>query len=121
MDNNRIIKNPLKDNTHTTVISSRETKALNSIDIYSVEKSSPKDMICKIRFQTGTIQELGVNGVSIEDLIVICIDRLESFQAGPLGNRENQMAITKLEEALMWLNKRTADRKMRAVEGTYRP
>jgi hypothetical protein len=31
--------------------------------------------------------------------------------------RENSLAITKLEEALMWLEKRTADREARKVEG----
>jgi hypothetical protein len=32
--------------------------------------------------------------------------------------RENAIVITKLEESLMWLNKRTADRQARGVEGT---
>lgn len=31
--------------------------------------------------------------------------------------RENAMAITKLDEALLWLGKRTADRMKRGVEG----
>lgn len=29
------------------------------------------------------------------------------------------MAITKLDEALMWLNKRAEDRALRGVQGTY--
>lgn len=33
--------------------------------------------------------------------------------------RENAIVITKLEEALMWLNKRTEDRKQRGVEGKH--
>jgi len=32
--------------------------------------------------------------------------------------RENAMAITKLDECLMWLEKRTKDREQRQVEGT---
>lgn len=32
--------------------------------------------------------------------------------------RENACAITKIEEAEMWLQKRTAERKQRGVEGT---
>jgi hypothetical protein len=31
--------------------------------------------------------------------------------------RENSIAITRLEEALMWLDKRTANRDARGVEG----
>lgn len=33
--------------------------------------------------------------------------------------RENSMAITKLEEALLWLRKRTMGREQRGVEGTH--
>lgn len=34
--------------------------------------------------------------------------------------RENAIAITKLEEALLWLRKRTMNRERRGVEGTSR-
>ena len=54
-----------------------------------------------------------------EDLIVMVIDRLESFQDSEFKCRENAVAITKLQEALMWLRKRTEDREARGVEGTY--
>ena len=33
--------------------------------------------------------------------------------------KENAMAITKLEEALLWLDKRTQGREARKVEGTH--
>lgn len=68
-------------------------------------------------FQNGPIKENGVNGCQNEDLIAIVIDRLQGFQDGDYRCRENALAITKLEEALMWLQKRTADRKARGVEG----
>ena len=72
-----------------------------------------------ILFQNGPIQEVGgVNGVSQEALLAIVIDRLRSFQAGPYACRENALALTKCEEALMWLQKRTQDRLRRGVEGT---
>jgi hypothetical protein len=35
--------------------------------------------------------------------------------------RENSIVITKLEEALMWLEKRTRDREALKVEGTHEP
>ena len=73
---------------------------------------------CRIEFQNGPIQECGVNGISQESLIAVVIDRLRSFQAGPYACRENALALTKLEEALMWLQKRTRDRIARGVEGT---
>jgi len=71
-----------------------------------------------IRFQNGPIAENGVNGVTQEALLAIVIDRLRSFQAGPYSCRENALALTKCEEALMWLQKRTRDRMRRGVEGT---
>ncbi len=71
-----------------------------------------------ILFQNGPVKENGVNGCFQEDLIAICIDRLRSFQNGPFACRENALALTKLEEAMHWLNHRTNDRQNRGVEGT---
>ena len=73
----------------------------------------------RIEFQNGPIKEAGINGVSGEALMAIQIDRLRSFQQGPFSCRENALALTKLEEALMWLQKRTRDRLARGVEGTH--
>jgi hypothetical protein len=73
---------------------------------------------CHIEFQNGPINEVGVNGISQEALLAVIIDRLRSFQAGPYSCRENAVALTKCEEAMMWLQKRTRDRIARGVEGT---
>jgi len=70
-----------------------------------------------VKFQKGPVKENGVNGCFQEDLIAIVIDRLQCFQAGDFACRENALALTKLEEALHWLNHRTADRQARGVEG----
>jgi hypothetical protein len=72
---------------------------------------------CTIDFQNGPIQERGVNGVQNEDLLAVVIHRLQGFQSGSFSCRENAIALTKIQEALMWLEKRTADRKARGVEG----
>lgn len=72
----------------------------------------------EIHFQEGPIKECGVNGVCIEDLLVMVIRRLEGFQNSEFKCRENACAITKLEEALLWLRKRTMGRENRGVEGT---
>lgn len=76
------------------------------------------DLLAKIHFQEGPIKENGVNGVANEDLLVMVIRRLQGFQDSPYSCRENAMAITKLEEALLWLRKRTMGRENRGVEGT---
>ncbi len=72
-----------------------------------------------VRFQNGPIPENGVNGITQEVLIAICIDRLRSFQAGPFACRENALALTRLEEAQHWLHSRTRERMSRDVEGTH--
>ena len=71
-----------------------------------------------ISFQNGPIAEVGVNGISGEVLLAIVIDRLQGFQSGQYKCRENAVALTKIEEALMWLQKRTRERLDRGVEGT---
>jgi hypothetical protein len=73
----------------------------------------------EIFFQNGPIAECGVNGLTHEALIAICIDRLQSFQGGPFACRENALALTKLEEAQHWLLHRTRARMDRGVEGTH--
>ena len=73
-----------------------------------------------IKFQKGPVKEHGVNGCFNEDLIAVVIDRLQSFQSGDFPCRENALALTKLEEALHWLNHRTNDRQKRNVEGTFK-
>ncbi len=74
--------------------------------------------LANIRFQNGPIQEAGVNGISAEALLAIIEDRLIGFQSGTFACRENAVALTKIQEAMMWLQKRTQDRMKRGVEGT---
>lgn len=73
-----------------------------------------------VDFQEGPIKECGVNGICNEDLIAMVICRLEHFQKSEFACRENALAITKLEEALLWLRKRTMGRENRGIEGTHK-
>ena len=75
-------------------------------------------VLCKIKFQEGALKEHGLNGILDKDLISIVLCRLQHFQKSEFATRENAIAITKLEEALMWMNKRNANRVMRKVQGT---
>lgn len=71
-----------------------------------------------LNFQKGPIKESGYNGITQEVLLAVVIDRLKGFQKSQFSCKENACALTHLEEALMWLNKRTGDRLKRGVEGT---
>lgn len=72
-----------------------------------------------IQFQKGPRNEKEtINGVIDTDLLEIVRHRLQCFQAGPYSSRENALALTHIEEALMWLNRRVEDRIERKVLGT---
>lgn len=67
--------------------------------------------------QNGPIKEHGLNGCQLDSLIAAAKIMIEGLNS-KFPCRENAMAITKLDEALMWLEKRTKDREARNVEGT---
>jgi hypothetical protein len=74
--------------------------------------------LAQVDFQEGPIKEVGVNGVNNEDLIAMVITRLEHFQNSMFSSRDNALAITHLEDAMLRLRKRTMGREKRGVEGT---
>lgn len=103
---------------HTHIKSTDEMGPGGAYHDYEIECLHDLNGTCAtIHFQKGGIVEAGINGCSIEDLIAICIDRLNCFQAGLFRCRENALAKTKLEESMMWLDARTRDRRKRGVEG----
>lgn len=62
------------------------------------------------------------NGAFVETVVSAAKQRIEYYQRtsdGKFSCRENAIAITKLDEALLWLDKRTRDREKRQVEGTH--
>lgn len=72
-----------------------------------------------IQFQNGA-RKLpdSIHGILDTDLLEIVRDRLKSFQCGEFACRENACALTHIEEALMWMNRRVEDRIERNVLGT---
>ncbi len=92
--------------------------ATNGSDPFVARHGSPADY-STVLFQNGPVQEVGFNGISQEALLAIVEDRLKCFQDGPYACRENAVALTKIQEAMMWLMKRTRDRMARGVEGTH--
>lgn len=71
-----------------------------------------------LKFQNGSLKDTGPNGITLQAIIAVCIDRLQEFQKNPkVSCRENAIAQTYLETALLWMHKRTQDRVERGVEG----
>lgn len=61
------------------------------------------------------------NGAFVEDVLRACQRRLEFYQGTKFKCRQNELAITHIEEALHWLGDRTRERTERGVEGTLQP
>ena len=71
-----------------------------------------------ITFQNGPRKEKNsIHGLLDTDLLEIVRDRLIGFQEGEFC-RENALALTALENCLLWMNKRVDDRASRGVLGT---
>lgn len=73
--------------------------------------------VLKIKFQTGGTATTERNGVFIEDLLIVAYSKLADYNRG-LPCRENSLALTKIEEAIMWLVNRKVERESRGVYGT---
>lgn len=68
------------------------------------------------QIQNGPVKEAGINGCQLDSLIEVAKLMIEGLN-DKFPCRENALAITKLEEALMWLNQRKINRLSRGVEG----
>jgi hypothetical protein len=81
-----------------------------------------------IRWQNGPLgrgsDRKEPNGAFVEGVLQAAIGRLEFYQktnGSKFACRENAIALTHLETALLWLEKRTRGREEREVEGTHTP
>lgn len=77
----------------------------------------------QIRWQQGPLgrgeDRQEPNGAFVETVIAAAKQRIEFYNEGQYRCRENSLAITKLEEALHWLQHRTARREAEQTEGTH--
>lgn len=58
------------------------------------------------------------SGTTLEEMLRVSIERLQDLNSR-FSCRENSIAITKMQEALLWLNERTRNRVERGVEGKH--
>lgn len=111
------LKRDMMTSKYTRVLVEEEP-VYNAPNHFAIERKEDGTLLCEISFQEGPVRECGVNGIHNEDLLNIVLERLSGFQRSKFRCRENAVAITKIEEALMWLRKRTDGRERRGVEGT---
>jgi hypothetical protein len=75
----------------------------------------------ELEFQCGDPKLVGVNGLTNEVLLALLMDRIRSFQNGPLASNDNVRALRHLEAARDEMHLRTLEREERGVEGTRAP
>ncbi|AIW03271.1 hypothetical protein CPT_Mater114 [Bacillus phage Mater] len=121
------VNHPLLSEKYTRVYRSAdsESSAIHDFYVVSTEVEEGKEhtlgkTLADIHFQEGPIKEAGINGVMNEDLLVMILVRLQAFQETEFKCKENAMAITKIEEALLWLRARTMGREQKGIEGTHK-
>lgn len=93
--------------------------AFHRYAIYKTPMDENSELITGIQFQDGPRKDpQSISGVLDTDLLEIVRHRLSCFQQGKFSTRENAIALTHIEEALLWMNKRVEDRIERGVLGT---
>jgi hypothetical protein len=114
------LEHDLLTSKHTVVLEGtcQGSNVPSVFQVYKQNEDGLREFLLEIHFQEGPIKEKGVNGIFNEDLIAMVVRRLEGFQQTEFKCRENAMAITKLEEAMMWLRKRTVGREKKGIIGT---
>jgi len=109
----------------------RELGGLNNqIDIWCLDSAMQPNNACHVyqidvggvptttlHFQKGPVKEHGLNGLSNEVLVAICIDRLRGFQGGQFKCDSNQKQLEYLEAYMAEAKARTAGRVAGGVEG----
>lgn len=83
---------------------------------FPIHITDDKNLI-SFKIQNGAIKENGVNGCQVDTIIEAAMLMLMGLNE-KFPCRENSMAITKLDEALLWLLRRKINREKRGVEGT---
>lgn len=86
---------------------------------YEIRLKDTGDVVASIQFQCGPRGDATSKpGATTGAVIALLLDHLRAFQAGGFPSRETSLVITKLEEAMHWVQHRTRDRQRRGVLGT---
>lgn len=85
---------------------------------YSLRSFKPEGPVQEVTFYKLNEDGSSQHGTTLEAVLEVCVERLQELN-GRFSCRENALAITKMQEALMWLNERTRERKARGVEGKH--
>ena len=104
----------------------KEVTKIGGVEVKRVEWQHPVGNFIEIndahnaitfKIQDGPVKKKGVNGCQVDQILEASRLMLEGLHK-KVASKETACAITHIEEAIMWLEKRRADRTARGVEGT---
>ena len=87
----------------------------NGVDNHYTESINGKKVL-DVKFQSGGTATNERNGVFVEDLLIVALAKLNEYN-DKFASRENSIAITNIEQAILWLHARKEERKYRGVYG----
>lgn len=94
-------------------------KNVYTLNNFSTDSGTPSPVSQDITFYKKNPDGTWENGTTVEELLRVAKERL-ILLCSKFPSRENALAITKIEEASMWLEARTKDRIKRGVEGQHK-
>lgn len=119
------------DKTMIVSVSSYDVKWVEAPDVSAEEASNEKGYAhpgsslslpggYRLPMQYGMSPLTSRNGLLEPEILQALVERLSVYQApeNPMRSRETALAITKIEEAIHWLNHRQIDRQRREVRFT---
>ena len=100
---------------HTRIL--RGAVEFKSPTTYDIVHKATGQVVNTIDFQKGPVREHGLNGLFIEDLLLIVKDQLEHFQASDFACVENEDTLFHVRNALHSTRSRQYERSLRGVQG----
>ena len=88
------------------------------MNTYQLQPFQPTGALQEVVFYEKNEDGSEISGTTLEEMLSVSIARLQDLNSR-FGCRENSVAITKMQEALMWLEERTKDRVKTGVEGQH--
>ncbi len=115
--------NIIEPGTSYEILKYRVVDGIGTREVWEMEEDECDTCYQKIIFVRGDKTDNGnviprVDGITHEQLLGMMIADLQ-FKNNLIPSRETSIAITKLQEALMWIEERQRDRESRNVIDTY--
>lgn len=71
--------------------------------IYHIKSIATGNLICEVPMQIGPADVVGVNGVTLQALVAICINRLQKLNEPPNNTVTQRQTLNHLTSALLML------------------